>query len=482
MHGFVTHISGRLVRTFGILSIMLVLLAGGCTKQPNSKLTAEEVAEIGKLPTVLIITQYSAEIGFVNFKANVPAVVKLIQALKAAQKDGRLSSPEATFQAFWQEYFGHFDRYITPGNVTSRRMAEATLTGSGFFVTPDGYLVTNAHVVASDSQEELNVMLARQGLNDIIQESLETVIKDANEAWDQQPTQEMLEMAAESIAGAYAQTLTVGKLIQKVVAAMGATAPGADAIQKGYPCEIKKVGVPSPGKDVAILKVNQINLPTLPIADDSGIRVGESTYVVGYPGVATFHPFVSQSESVIEADMKEGRISAKRAMPGGWSALETSAPITHGNSGGPALNASGEVVGLATFGSINDSGQEVQGFNFLVPASVISEYLREANVIPVEGELSHLYRDGVILFESQKYRSALNRFRAADELRPGYPYIQKMISDCHANITKGFDRSYVPFYWGGGGVLILILFAVWWFLKQGKTAVPAAASSEADEQ
>jgi serine protease Do len=481
MHDFVTLVSGRLFYKVGITSIIILFLVSGCGRQPNLKLTPEELAEIGKLPTVMIITQYSAEISYVDMKPNMPAVVKLIQALKAAQKDGRLSSPEATFQAFWQEYFGHFDRYITPGNVASSRVAEATSIGSGFFVTPDGYLVTNAHVVASDSQEELNVMLARQGLNDIIQESLEAVIKDANEAWDQQPTQEMLEIAAQSIAGAYAQTLTVGKLNQKVVAAMGATAPGADAIQKGYPCEIKKVGVPSPGKDIAILKVNQSNLPTLPIADDSGIRIGESTFVIGYPGVATFHPFVSQSESVIEADMKEGRISAKRVMPGGWSALETSAPITHGNSGGPALNASGEVVGLATFGSINDAGQEIQGFNFLVPASVISEYLREANVIPVEGELSRLYHDGVILFEAQKYRSALNRFRAADELRPGYPYIKKMISDCHANITKGYDRTYVPFYWGGGIVLVLVLFGVWWSLKKWKAAVPEAVSSEVNK-
>ena len=362
----------RLLQTIGILSVAATFLVGGCGRQAGAKLQPQELAEVGKLPTVMILTRYSAEIRFTNMNANMPALADLLRAVRDAQQDGRLPTREAQFQAFWQELFGHFDRYVTPGHVVSTRTAEATMVGSGFFVTPDGYVVTNAHVV-SESEENVRLMLARQGLNDIIEESLQQQVQDANQAWDQQPTDEMLEMAAQGIAAALAQTLEVGEVRQQVSAAIGATAPGAEATSKYYPAEVKKLGVPSPGKDVAILKIDQTNLPTLPIADDSDMRTGEAVYVIGYPDVATFHPFVSRAASMLEADMKEGLISARRPMPGGWSALEVSAAVTHGNSGGPALNQYGQVVGLATFISVDQkSGQAIQGFNFLVPASVIT--------------------------------------------------------------------------------------------------------------
>src|SRR5215210_2396835 len=90
--------------------------------------------------------------------------------------------------------------------------------------------------------------------------------------------------------------------------------------------------------------------------------------------LATFHPLISD-ESISEASLTRGLVSAKKNMKDGWEVLQTDASITHGNSGGPVMNEYGEVIGLATFGSIDYQRQaEVQGMNFIVPSTIVNEY------------------------------------------------------------------------------------------------------------
>src|SRR5204862_925651 len=67
-------------------------------------------------------------------------------------------------------------------------------------------------------------------------------------------------------------------------------------------------------------------------------------------------------------------VSAKKRTTEGDPVLQVSVPITHGNSGGPAINDRGEVIGLTTFGSRN----EVQGFNFLVASATVLKFVKEA--------------------------------------------------------------------------------------------------------
>ena len=74
-------------------------------------------------------------------------------------------------------------------------------------------------------------------------------------------------------------------------------------------------------------------------------------------------------------------MSAKKNMKDGWEVLQTDASITHGNSGGPVMNEQGEVVGLATFGSIDYQRQaEVQGMNFIVPSTIVQEFIKKAKI------------------------------------------------------------------------------------------------------
>ncbi len=157
---------------------------------------------------------------------------------------------------------------------------------------------------------------------------------------------------------------------ESVFTVLGKSIPGILITKKGLQAEIKKAGDPSgtgTGKDVAILKVEtNSELPTVKIGDSSKLQVGDKIYCVGYPGVATFHPYLKGESSTLPT-VTSGIVSAVKQMPGGWNVIQTDAAIYHGNSGGPALNAQGEVIGISTFGSMDyNTGQTIEGFNFLV--------------------------------------------------------------------------------------------------------------------
>ena len=97
-----------------------------------------------------------------------------------------------------------------------------------------------------------------------------------------------------------------------------------------------------PLTDIAIVKVEAENLPTLSLGDSDAARVGEFVVAIGNP--------YGLSHTVTM-----GVLSAKgRAVPSGDTGqeyenfLQTDAAINPGNSGGPLLNLDGEVIGINT--------------------------------------------------------------------------------------------------------------------------------------
>lgn len=87
-------------------------------------------------------------------------------------------------------------------------------------------------------------------------------------------------------------------------------------------------------RDVAVLKVRGANLPFIGFGDDQTLAVGDHVYVMGNP-------------LGLEGTFSDGLLSARR-VDEGVAYLQITAPISSGSSGGPVLNARGEVVGIAT--------------------------------------------------------------------------------------------------------------------------------------
>ncbi len=113
--------------------------------------------------------------------------------------------------------------------------------------------------------------------------------------------------------------------------------------------------------DVAVLKIDATDLPTLPIGRTETTRVGEWVLAIGSP-------------FGFENSVTAGIVSAKsRSLPdeGYVPFIQTDVAINPGNSGGPLLNLKGEVVGINS--QIYSRSGGYQGISFAIPIDVATQ-------------------------------------------------------------------------------------------------------------
>src|SRR5436190_5931787 len=215
-----------------------------------------------------------------------PAVVN-VSVVEKAQRHTRQTPEESDDPV--QEFFRRFGMPQAPqghGYDPQPRQGE----GSGFIVSSDGYILTNAHVVAD--ADEVNVRMTDR---------------------------------------------------------------------REYPAKV--IGIDR-RSDVAVIKIDAKNLPTVRIGDPSKLRPGEWVLAIGSP-------------FGFENSATAGIVSAtSRSLPSEGNSnyvpfIQTDVAVNPGNSGGPLFNLQGEVVGINS--QIFSRTGGYMGLSFAIPIDVAME-------------------------------------------------------------------------------------------------------------
>ena len=114
-----------------------------------------------------------------------------------------------------------------------------------------------------------------------------------------------------------------------------------------------------PKSDIAVIKIDGSNLPTIPWGDSSRLQVGEYVLAVGNP----FGLNSTVTLGIVSA-LGRGRMGITQYE----DFIQTDAAINPGNSGGPLVNTKGELIGLNT--AIFSQSGGYQGVGFAVPTSM----------------------------------------------------------------------------------------------------------------
>jgi serine protease Do len=211
-----------------------------------------------------------------------PAVVNVTVAARGKHQQAS-DDDQNPFEKFFGQQFGQqFGPMSRPGPQIEHGL------GSGIIISPDGYIVTNNHVI--DGAVDIRVTMTDRRV-----------------------------------------------LPAKLV--------GAD-----------------PLTDLAVIKVNASNLPSLPWGDSTALMPGQTVLAFGNPFGFRF----TVTRGIVSALNRPNPFSDDRRKPGEF--IQTDAAINPGNSGGPLVSARGEVVGINTF-LISPSGS-FSGMGFAIPAQV----------------------------------------------------------------------------------------------------------------
>jgi len=298
-------------------------------------------------------------------------------------------------------------------------------TGTGWFVTSSGWLITNGHVVSPAHRPP--EWLARQ------------------------QTQKAVTQACGNEAGTGRARLEPSI---SVLLANGVRLP-ARVVKYSPPV----AGEAMSGQDLALLKLDAADMPALSLADSAQPRIGDRVHIIGFPGVVLSHELLNASAKM-DASVTSGAISGFKQDRANQPVIQTDAPAAWGNSGGPAVNDAGQVVGVLTFVTVSSDGggEIVQGFNFVIPAATVAKFLTGTPVPPNEpSRFNGAWYAALRDYFTGNYRRARVELAEANRLLPDLPDVRRVTIDNDERLKR---EPLLP--WTPVAVGMLVVSAAGW--------------------
>lgn len=280
---------------------------------------------------------------------------------------------------------------------------------SGFVVDPDGFVVTAGHCldpeIAGDSaiaQRARQLYNQNRSFFENRGISLAQLIAYGKKNWQ-----------VEGLDG----EATITPQVEVIV-------PSGDNSEDPVTYQAEIIDVDTTN-DVGLLQIDATGLPALSLAEEDDIEIGESIFAVGFPGLRD-----SVTDPSLRPTFKSGSISDTGATrdQGDVPIYETSAPMSQGMSGGPTVNAEGEVVGINSFGTnLNND------FNWIAPSHLIEDMLEANDVDGALGQTDLLYRQALAAFYSDDFRTAAAKLQAVLDEIPEHPIALALIEEAREN-------------------------------------------------
>lgn len=221
--------------------------------------------------------------GPVDFQAAAEASVKTVVHIRTATKARTIVANDPTMQDFFGNLFGP-RQYVLPPQMGS---------GSGVIVSPDGYIVTNNHVVAGADQ------------------------------------------------------LTV-------------------TFNDRYTTTAKVVAT-DPSTDIAVVKVDEKNLPYMEFGNSDDVHLGQWVLAVGYP----LSLDATVTAGIVSAKGRSIGINRQQSNSAIEAFIQTDAAVNPGNSGGALVNTAGQLIGINS--AIASPTGSYAGYSYAIPANLVKK-------------------------------------------------------------------------------------------------------------
>jgi S1-C subfamily serine protease len=324
-------------------------------------------------------------------------------------------------------------------------------TGTGWFVDGRGWIITNGHVV-QPAHTPPRWLINQQAQRAVRTACLPKALTQRGVNPGERP--DMEDAIARKLLDAILPTTKV-KLNPQVTVVISSGVRHKAEVVKYTPPLSPEPGVMS-GRDLAILKVPGDVFPVLPLAESRTVQIGDPLHILGFPGVVLSHELLNKSASM-EATVTNGAVSGLKEDVSNQPMIQTDASASFGNSGGPAVHQKGQVLGVLTFVSLapGPEGALVQGFNFVIPADAVREFVKGTEVrLDGATKFNEVWYAGLRNFFNEDYKGAVRQFERADALVPSLPDVKRKLVEAREFVKNPPPRPF-PWFWVAIGVTLV---------------------------
>lgn len=349
--------------------------------------------------------------------------------------------------------------------------------GSGFIVNPDGYVVTNGHVVADVHESNEFLMKAMAVIKFIQVRVIPEMEAQEQKTYSDTEKRQMMGKLYDK----YKEFKVILKKELVVVLSN----------KKVYPAEVKEYSPainPLPGgagtlvqdvlpgvqittktgKDVAILKIEDRNFPTVRLGNSGDVQIGERVHVIGYPSAGQSE-ILSQESKMVDQTINTGTISGSKIDIKGTPMIQTDVNIIWGNSGGPCINSNGHVIGVVSYVGLA-KGQAFSGFNWLVPVNTVLEFIRAAGIDAQKQSLFDTeWEKALNFFSKGKNKDAEKAIQSCLVYMPDQPDARKLLLSIKESEPQGTSVGWLIVFLVGVGIVAAVIV----FLFVGKKKKPS---------
>jgi len=324
-------------------------------------------------------------------------------------------------------------------------------TGTGWFVDGRGWIITNGHVI-QPAYSPPRWLINQQAQRAVSTACLPKALAQKGVNPGERP--EMEDAIKRKVLDAVLPTTKV-KLTPQVTVLVSNGAKLKAEVVKYSPPVSAEPGAMS-GRDLALLKVPGEVFPVLPLVDSRNVQIGDPLHILGFPGVVLSHELLNKSASM-EASVTNGAVSGLKEDVSNQPVIQTDAPAAWGNSGGPAVTQRGQVVGVLTFVSLapGAEGSIVQGFNFVIPADAVREFVKGTPVqLSGTSKFNEAWYAALRGFFTEDYSGAVREMERANQLVPNLPDVKRQLVEARELVRNPPPRPF-PWFWVAIGVTFL---------------------------
>lgn len=358
-------------------------------------------------------------------------------------------------------------------------------SGTGFFVSSDGYIATNGHVVSSDPKEVITNNMTTSILTHMLQIDGYTKSEITAMVTQVAANSDFQSLVAKAVNNLPETALTYSSQKEFYVVALSSDVPELTQIIDDRTFKetttlklatLKAIDYNASDltsdtgfthSDVALLHVDGSEYPFVHLGSLNGVVQGMPVTIIGYPSDAETNTLVKSD--ALQTTATQGIVSAVREVNGGnLKVVQSDVNIGHGNSGGPAFDQFGQVFGIATY-MLGGSESGDSSISYLRDIHDLRNLMIAHGVVVDESSRTQsLWEHGLSDFYGAHYGAAIINFKQVQSVYSPHTLASQYIDLAKARIAVGEEArspwvsivAVIGLLLSLGGIIVFVVLMV----------------------